>query len=235
MPSYICTTCGAEYEDVPEPRRATCRLCDEERSWVDPGGQRWTTLAELGRTHSNVIRLEEPGLVGIGVRPSFAVGQRALLVRGPDGNVLWDCINLIDDYTVEAVRELGGVSAIAVSHPHFYSSMVEWSRAFGGIPIFAHAADRRWVCRPDAAIVYWDGERHELAGGLTLVGVRGHFAGASVLHWPRGAGGRGVLMTGDAIHVVEDRRWVSFMYSFPNLIPLSADAVRRVIASIEPF
>jgi hypothetical protein len=32
-----------------------------------------------------------------------------------------------------------------------------------------------------------------------------------------------------------DRRWVSFMYSYPNLIPLSAAAVRRIADSIRPF
>ena len=30
------------------------------------------------------------------------------------------------------MNELGGIAAIAISHPHYYTSMVEWSRAFGG-------------------------------------------------------------------------------------------------------
>ena len=53
---------------------------------------------------------------------------------------------------------MGGIKAIAISHPHYYSSMVEWSRAFGGVPIYLHAADRQWVMRPDHAIVFWEGE-----------------------------------------------------------------------------
>ena len=90
--------------------------------------------------------------------PGFAIGQRALLLRTAAGNILWDCISFIDDATVEIVRSLGGISAIAISHPHFYASMVEWSRAFGDAPVHLHAADRRWVMRADANVTYWDGE-----------------------------------------------------------------------------
>ena len=68
---------------------------------------------------------------GIGTEPKFAIGQRALLVPGAGGNLLWDCISLLDDETVAAVDDLGGLSAIAISHPHFYSSMMAWSEAFG--------------------------------------------------------------------------------------------------------
>jgi hypothetical protein len=35
--------------------------------------------------------------------------------------------------------------------------------------------------------------------------------------------------------VAMDRRSVSFMYSFPNYIPLNAEAVRRVARAIEPL
>ena len=56
--------------------------------------------------------------------------------------------------------------------------------------------------------------------GLTLARIGGHFDGAAVLHWPAGSGGRGALLTGDTITVVPDRDWVSFMWSYPNHIPL---------------
>ena len=56
-----------------------------------------------------------------------------------------------------------------------------------------------------------------------------------MLHWAAGAEGRGVVLAGDIIQVVSDRRYVSFMYSYPNLIPLPAGAVRRVVAAVEPF
>src|SRR5947208_9962318 len=96
--------------------------------------------------YRNDIR-DDFGLIGIGTRPSFGIGQRALLVPTPDGNVLWDCVSLIDEDTLRKVRELGGLVAIAFSHPHFYGSMVEWSQAFGGAPLYVPVSDRQWVMR----------------------------------------------------------------------------------------
>jgi hypothetical protein len=177
---------------------------------------------------------EDLGLVGIGTQPSFAIGQRALLVRTPEGNLLWDCITLIDDATIHEVRELGGIRAIAISHPHYYSSMVEWSRAFDA-PVFLHSADRQWVMRPDRSIEFWSDETKTLWDGMTLIRAGGHFEGGTVLHWPAGADGRGALLSGDILQVAQDRRWVSFMYSFPNYIPLPATEIDRIVASVEPF
>ena len=109
---------------------------------------------------------------------------------------------------------MGGISAIAISHFHCYSSMVEWSRAFGNVPIYLHASDRQWAMRPDNSVVFWDGEIRELLEGLTLIRWGGHFDGGTVLHWASGAGGKGALLTGDILQVVQDRRHVSFMYSY---------------------
>jgi hypothetical protein len=43
------------------------------------------------------------------------------------------------------------------------------------------------------------------------------------------------LLTGDVIQVCPDRKSVSFMYSYPNYIPLNATAVRRIVAAVEPY
>lgn len=230
---YICRTCGTQFPASLKPP-AHCPICEDERQYVGLKGQQWTTLEALREEYHNIIRTVEPGLTGVGTSPAFAIGQRALLVQQPAGNVLWDCITLLDESTVTLIKALGGISAIAISHPHYYASMVEWSRAFDA-PIFLHAADREWVMRPDPAVKFWSGDTCSLPGGLTLVRCGGHFPGGTVLHWPGGAEGRGALLTGDIINVVQDRRFVSFMYSFPNLIPLSPGAVRKVIAAVEPF
>ena len=228
MPNFICVTCGSQFAESAEPPR--CPICEDERQYVGRDGQRWTTLEELRRDHRAEIREEGPGLVGIGCEPSFAIGQRALLVRAPSGNVLWDCISLLDDEIGARVEELGGIAAIAISHPHYYSSMVEWARAFDA-PVLLHAADREWVMRPDERIDFWDGETRELGEALTLLRLGGHFAGGTVLHWASGD----ALLSGDIVQVVQDRRWVSFMYSYPNLIPLPAETIRRIVAALEPF
>jgi len=234
MPNFICTTCGTQYAESNQPP-AACAICQDERQYVKATGQHWTTHDRLRLTNRNSIKFEEAGLTSIGIDPHFAIGQRALFLRTPEANVLWDCLPLLDQAVVEAVRALGGISAIAISHPHYYSGMVEWSRAFGGVPVYLHAADRQWVMRPDRAVVFWEGETRVLAEGLTLVCCGGHFDGGTVLHWAGGAGGRGALLTGDIIQVVPDRKHVSFMYSYPNHIPLPAPAIARVVKAVQPF
>jgi glyoxylase-like metal-dependent hydrolase (beta-lactamase superfamily II) len=234
VPTYICVTCGTQFAPTVAPPDR-CPVCEDERQYVNVNGQQWTLPADLAGGHRNVLRPQEPGLTGIGTEPHFAIGQRALVVQAPAGNVLWDCVSLIDDATREAVRGLGGLAAIAVSHPHYYSSMVAWSEAFGGVPVYLHAADRRWVMYPDPAIVFWEGETLPLAEGLTLVRCGGHFDGGTVLHWAAGAEGKGALLSGDILQVCADRRHLSFMYSYPNYIPLSAPVVRRVVQAVAPF
>jgi hypothetical protein len=233
MSNFICTTCGSQFAATETPPDH-CPVCEDERQYIGWNGQQWTTLDALRQGHHNVIKLEEPGLTGIGTHPTFAIGQRALLVQTPAGNVLWDCISLLDESTIAEVKALGGIVAIAISHPHYYSSMVEWSHAFDA-PVYLHGDDRQWVMRPDPAIVFWEGESKTLPGELTLIRCGGHFAGGTVLHWPAGVEGKGVLLSGDILQVVSDRRYVSFMYSYPNLIPLPAAAVRRIVASVDPY
>jgi hypothetical protein len=140
----------------------------------------------------------------------------------------------LDDATVKAVQALGGLAAVAVSHPHYYTTMVEWAHAFGKVPVHIHKDDAQWVMRPDDCVKFWEGETKPLLGGLTLVRTGGHFEGFQVLHWPAGAGGKGVLLSGDQPYVCMDRRWVSFMYSYPNMIPLNPAAIRRIVKSLKP-
>jgi hypothetical protein len=214
---------------------AHCAICDDERQYVPPEGQRWATIAELrAEGHRIDVRDLEAGLTGIGATPPVAIGQRALLIQTAAGNVLWDCLGFIDDPGIAAVRERGGLQWIAMSHPHFYGVCVEWSHAFDNAPIYVPSADRKWVMRPDRAITFWQGTLTPLPG-LTLIQCGGHFAGSSVLHWAAGANGRGALMTGDSITVVADRKFVSFMRSYPNVIPLPAGEIRRIVASVAPY
>ena len=233
MPAYICKTCGSQYPEAALPPDR-CPICLDERQYVGWKGQQWTTLKELRADHHNEIRAIEPDLFGVGTQPQVAIGQRALLIRSPAGNVLWDCTPLVDDSTVETIQELGGIRAIAISHPHFYSTMVEWAHAFDA-PIYLHAADRQHVVRPDPAISFWEGETKSLGAGITLINAGGHFAGGTVLHWAQGTEGQGALFSADIVNVVRDRRYVSFMYSYPNLIPLPAQTIRRIVALLEPF
>ncbi len=233
MNAYICTACGMQYPPSEKPP-AECTICEEERQYVPPTGQSWTTLNALGARHFNAYREHEPGIIGIGTQPSFAIGQRALLIRTPHGNVLWDCISLIDAATVTLIKGLGGLKAIAISHPHFYTTCVEWSRTFG-VPVHLHAADQKWIMRPDSAIKLWDGDTLSLLPDVTMIRGGGHFPGGSMLHWAKGAGGRGVLCSSDIATVSTSRRLLTFMWSYPNFIPLPVKQVEGIAAALAPF
>ncbi len=235
MESHICITCGVQHppSDAPPDR---CAICEDERQYVGRGGQRWTTLSEMRGTYHNVLTELEPDLVRIGTQPGFAIGQNALLVRTPSGNVLWDCISYLDDETVSEVDALGGIAALAISHPHFYASCVEWSDAFGSPPILLHAADRGFAMRASPSIVHFEEDEIEPLSGIRVIRLGGHFHGSTVLLWSKGAGGRGALLTGDTIGTgVADHRYVTFMYSYPNTIPLSAQEVRDIAERVEPL
>ena len=232
MVNWICRTCAVQFADTPEtPKR--CPICSDERQYVGANGQQWTTMAELLHDHSTVFREEEPGLHGVGVEPDVAIGQRALLVQSDDGNVLWDCVPVLDAAARDRITELGGISAICLSHPHFYAAHVEFADAFDA-RILIPRADRQWIQRPSSRIELFDDEAHPVPG-LTLARIGGHFDGAAVLHWPDGAGGRGALLTGDTITVVADRHWVSFMWSYPNYIPLDEHTVADIAHRVERF
>lgn len=222
-----------QFAQTAEPPRR-CPICEDERQYVGPDGQQWTTLDELQTEHRNRIEKQEENLYGIGTDPKFAIGQRALLIQSERGNVLWDCISVVDDETVERAQALGGVSAIAISHPHYYGSAVEWANAFDA-KVYLHEADRQWLMRPDKCIEFWSAETLELQAGITLIRAGGHFEGGSVCHWASGTGGAGTLLTGDVIQVVADKRWVSFMYSYPNYIPLPAFKVSHILEAIAPY
>lgn len=225
---WVCETCGVEHAEA----SGTCVLCADERQWVPANGQQWATLEELAEVGRRVrITGLEPDLFGVTVEPKVGIGQQMHLVCTPAGNLLWDPAGYIDDEAVRRVRELGEVSAIAASHPHMFGVQVEWSKALGGVPVLVSEADAEWVRRPDPAIETWS-ERHEVAPGLTLHQIGGHFPGSSVVHWAPGAGGKGVLLVSDTIHANPDRATVTFLRSYPNRIPLSPTVVRRITQAV---
>jgi hypothetical protein len=227
MESFICVTCGTQFPEGDGPP-ARCPICEDPRQYVPPGGQQWTTMGRLAGDHTNRFA-PEGELTGIGTEPAFAIGQRALLVPFGESNLLWDCVTLLDEPTAEEVERRGGLSAIAISHPHYYTAMVDWARRFN-CPIHLHAADAAWVMRPDPAVHHWDGETLGLGHGLTLIRGGGHFSGATILHRAEGAGS---LLTGDVIQVIPDRSHVAFMWSYPNLVPLAEREVARIAAAVE--
>lgn len=231
---FICETCGTQYGQIAAPPDR-CMICEDERQYVGWDGQRWTSHKSLQQRLS--IRIEPyRGMMALTTQPAFAIGQRALLLPTAAGNVLWEALPVVTDDAVARIREAGGLAMIAISHPHFYSAMAEWSAAFGNVPIYLNAADRDWVGRRDANIVYWgEGDRLVLGEGISLIRCGGHFDGSTILHWADGPTAGGALFSGDTLQVTQDRRRVSFMYSYPNLIPLdrrSVEVIRQRLSGL---
>lgn len=227
---WICETCAVETADEDEPPEV-CAICDDERQWVPEGGSRWTTVAQQREMGTRIVVSEvEPELWGLRAEPTIGIGQQTMVVRTPEGSLLFDCIGYLDDQTVEFVRGLGPTLAVAASHPHMYGVQTDWAAALG-VPVLVAERDREWVRR--AELVEFYDERREVAPGLTLHRVGGHFRGQAVLEWVNGNEGHGVLLAGDAIFPNPDRRTVSFMRSYPNRLPLSGHVVQRLAAQVE--
>ncbi|MCA4134750.1 hydrolase [Arthrobacter sp. M4] len=225
----ICATCAVERDgSIPE----VCPICADERQYVPEGGQKWLTLGGLEQAGQQALLKEnEPGLIGITTEPKVGIGQTAQLVVTDEGSLLWDPVGYVDDSAVKAVLDRGPVLAIAASHPHMFGVQVEWSHRLGGVPVLVADVDQRWLGRNDPVIEYWSGSR-TLAEGLTLHQTGGHFPGSAVVHWATGAGGKGVLLTGDSVFPNPDRRSIAFMRSYPNHLPLSGTVALRIAAQL---
>ncbi|MEI2472083.1 MBL fold metallo-hydrolase [Peribacillus frigoritolerans] len=235
MVNYICETCGVQYEGSKEVPNQ-CLICGEERQYISPKGQTWTTLELMIKDgiFKNSFNLDEEGLYSINTSPNFGIGQTAYLIQDKNFNLLWDCITYIDQDTITQIEDLGGIDAIALSHPHYFSSQVEWAEAFD-TPIYIHEDERDWVTRQSEKIIFWSGESLELQEGVILQRIGGHFKGGTVLEWKNGNSQNGILLTGDIIRIVADRQWVSFMYSYPNFIPMPSVTVERIANRVNEF
>lgn len=233
MNKYICATCGTQHA-ASDQAPAHCAICEDERQYVGWDGQRWTTHDDLAKEHKLRIE-EEAGLMAIGLRPAFAIDQRSHLLPTKAGNILWEAQSLVTDEAVSKIAELGGIDRIIISHPHFYGSMAEWSDKFNGAPIIIHEADRGWVQHPHPSIEYWSGDSLKVSDDVTLIRCGGHFAGSTALHWANGPRKGGALFSGDALQVGLDRRHVSFMYSYPNNVPMNTSDVVAMRERLAPY
>ncbi len=223
--SYLCATCAVE-TDGPRTSGQVCPICADERQYLPRGGQRWTTTDELMSDGHRITWFDvEENLLGLTTEPAVGIGQQAMLVQGVDGNLLWDPPGLITLEAVEHVRSRGRVLAIAASHPHMFGVQLDWAAALDA-PVLVSEPDAAWVQRPGEAIRTWNGELR-LADDLTLIRLGGHFVGSAVALWSGGAGGKGVLLSGDTIFANPDGT-ASFMRSYPNRIPLSGAVVQRL-------
>ncbi|KAL2009922.1 hypothetical protein VTN00DRAFT_5729 [Thermoascus crustaceus] len=257
----ICSTCGSQHAVT--TGLSSCKICDDPRQYLPAHGQSWTTLRKLqdSKQYRNEFVIDKLAhqsgnknllLVSIYTVPKLAIGQRALLCCTPRGNILWDCLTYIDDETVAKINDLGGVSAIVISHPHYFTTCLHWAEAFG-CKVYLSSEDGEWIMRrgDPARQALWTGNRLPLLGpvgndenknedGADFVAIKtgGHFPGSSVLWWKETR----KLMVADTIMVVPSGVYhidrlpgtvsFSFMWSYPNFIPLPPDEVHNIWKAI---
>ncbi|NUL46661.1 hydrolase [Cellulosimicrobium funkei] len=238
----LCATCGVEQAaDDPGELPAVCAICTDDRQWVPAEGQRWTTVGELRAAGAGTELAElEPNLWALRVRAGVGIGQHAKVLRTPAGNLMVDVPAYIDAAAVEAVRGLGGLAGIIASHPHMYGAQSAWSAALAGpdgpVPVYVSEPDAGWLARRPASLREWSGSLSPLAGlpGVSASQPGGHFPGSVVVHFT-GRDGAGVLLAGDTVGVARDRRWATFMRSFPNYLPLSGAVAERIAAHLDRY
>lgn len=228
----ICAVCGTQF---PNARNAPelCPICNDDRQYVPESGQTWTTLDELSKDYRVGIRKINAGLYELKMTPSFAIGQRALLVLASGGNILWDCIPLLDLRAIEFIKSKGGLKAIAFSHPHFYSTMNDWAEIFD-CPIFIHRRDEQWIVNKSVRVELWSGTEKELWNDIKLINIGGHFPGSSILHVPF-LSREGVVLCGDTFVISPSKKHVAVMHSYPNKIPIPLAEIERIKKQMRPL
>lgn len=225
MTKYTCKACGVQQSSshaVP----TICPICEDDRQNVPATGQEWLILPE----HHNKYQAEwtkiENNVHSLPTSFKCGIGQDAYLIQTQNGNYLWDCVPLVSDEWVDKILAMGGLKAIIISHPHFYSNAACWSAILGNIPIYIHHADKHWVQDMSDNILFWQGDKLHLEDDLTVINCGGHFDGSCVLHWQGADDGQGVLFGADTIYSVNNQ--ATFMHSYPNVIPLPAKTVKTI-------
>ncbi|KAI1324620.1 beta-lactamase-like protein [Xylariaceae sp. FL0255] len=241
----ICTACGTQYPT----ERTNCLICDDPRQFTPPTGQSFTSLSNLHSDgYQNIFTpLHIPNdpeaevvFTSIHTKPKLAIGQRAILIKTPAGNVLWDCVTLLDDDTVKEINSRGGLKAIVISHPHYYTTHIEWAKAFD-CPVYVASQDKEWLARrgsPSQTVFLSDSDIETDIQGTKVIRLGGHFPGSLVMLYrnrlliadtlvttPSGLGNWDV----DAAKAPRDRppgmNTFVFMWSIPNMIPLPPDVI----------
>ncbi|CAK4031001.1 Hypothetical predicted protein [Lecanosticta acicola] len=249
----LCNECGTQYPVTTQSGKDECKICDDPRQYVPATGQVFTTLGRLKQQgHRNTWWQDEenPRIWSVRTEPKFAIGQRAMLVQTAAGNVLWDLIALLDQETVDKIVQLGGLKAIVISHPHYYTTWSEWSRTFQ-CPVYIGEPDKLWLERVNSkgADIRFLQEPYTTdilpgSSDLTAILAGGHFPGSLLLHW-KAPDHKGILFIADTIFTSPSAMnpnpgkagviSFTFFWSIPNRIPLHPDDIFRIWKLVRPL
>ncbi|PWW73292.1 hypothetical protein C7212DRAFT_353919 [Tuber magnatum] len=237
----VCRACGTQFDTSDRNVLKNCRICDDPRQFIPPTGQEFTTLAEMKGNYETMMAPDQTNgsIISLWTEPKFAIGQRAFLIKTPHGNVLWDLITYLSDEDIRRIDQEGGIQAIVISHPHYYTTHNLWAKTFG-CPVYLAVEDREWLCREDSqGRVFIEGNEKEIIKGVTAIKVGGHFPGSLVLHW----GDR--LFIADSFITVPSALYhegrlpgtasFSFMWSIPNMIPMPPQAIVNIWKALKSY
>ncbi|OAL55956.1 hypothetical protein IQ07DRAFT_184575 [Pyrenochaeta sp. DS3sAY3a] len=258
----VCETCGTQFDVDLSEHPETCRICDDPRQYVPASGQTWTSLKKENRLQKNTFETDPndarihyistkpltaaelpPGLADASTtRKQLGIGERAILLQTAGGNVLWDLIAFLDQATIDFIQSKGGLKAIVISHPHFWTTHVEWAQVFG-CPVYVSEADAEWFNRKDEAgcrkLVGSVTPVSEVGGEVKVIQAGGHFDGSNFLLWEK------KLFIADTMMSVPsgfnnakrlpDTVSYSFMWAYPNMIPLPPNKVHGIWKALKPF
>lgn len=245
-----CPICEDDRQAVPPTGQA----------WTSVG--RW--ISDTEKPASSEIRIdadaEDDRIMRIIFKNAAAGigGQTPIVIVTEHGVVIWDpCATCTPDVfaQIKALAKRYHVSllAIALSHPHFYATALTWAQALD-TPVYASSVDRGWWMRKiddqvaNKYLNLYDTPQHQLAPGLTLVRCGGHFDGSAVLHWDRAKAvgpksftykrtppTTAVVFPSDTFMAAADKQTVSFMWSYPNSIPLPPRSVEAIWHAMRPY
>ncbi|WVW81997.1 hypothetical protein I302_104002 [Kwoniella bestiolae CBS 10118] len=243
----ICKACGTQYPASFDIQR-NCVICEDPRQYVPATGQEWTNMAELGEGRKHVLlQDEEDGRVTmIGCEPGFAINQTPILIETAEGSYIWDCSAFISLPLIGHLSKLKKpLKGIAISHPHFFSTSLTWSRALK-VPLYVCEDDKEWYQRlsdskDDDQVIWWKDEQ-ELGRGVKVVQCGGHFPGSSILYWDRLSEPpppkdslptkptpvSGIIFTADTLMVQPTQLSFAFIWSVPNMIPLRPHSILSI-------
>lgn len=228
-PLKICATCGTRY-----PQNFTkkeCVICLDDRQYIPEEGQEWTDSEKLHKEYCVKIGKVKENLYEFVSSPGFAIGQRALLVLSDKGNMLWDCMSVLDGPTIDFIAGKGGIAAIAISHPHYYGNMQKWAAVFD-CPIHLHKKDEKWIMEPSEKVRLWEGTEKTLWDGIKIINIGGHFPGSTILLVPQ-LSPKGTVLCGDTFFLSPSMEHFAVMYSYPNNIPLAISEIRKIKERME--
>ena len=231
---YACSNCGHWQIWFDHEPPLSCPICTDTRNALPPDGWDFKDEAFARGHFENHWQEMMPGLWGFWATPKFGLGATGWLIVRDDGNVAFEACPYYQPDAIAKIRELGGINVLAASHPHGYGALWQLQREFEPT-LTVHKDDIRYT---KAFRVTWPADdEHELAPGLTLHHVGGHYEGHSVL-WDEA---HAALFCGDSlkIELAHDGSPVAISChkAFHYEIPLSHGELRhyREIFATLPF